>query len=95
MIKLVNPNNVNKYSSNFHSDPPTFNILLQFMESQIGMLESIEKNNSVNKTNQNINLNSNNNKFKNSNITTQPQVKVFHTQLNSIKVMTIIANLNV
>ena len=73
-------NQENQVLSNFASDPPTFNLLIQFMESQIGVLESIEEN--TISINQNSNINSNS-KFKNNNVATQPQIKVFHTQLKS------------
>ena len=57
---------------NFNSEPPTFKILNNFAN----------KNNQ--NSNSNFNVNSSNyGKSKNTNVITQPQVKVFHTQLSS------------
>ena len=68
----------NQVLTNFISNPPNLDLLIQFMEAQIGILESIEENTPTTSIS-----NSNSDKFKNNNVATQPAIKVFHTQLKS------------
>ena len=66
------------------SDPPGFNQLISFVDSQISILESLEENSTKINLNEKLNNNTNNNAFKNSNVNTNP-VKVFHNHIDSSK----------
>ena len=66
------------------SDPPTFEQLISFVESQISILESLEENNNTLNLNEKPITSNNNNSFKNLNVNTNP-ARVFHTQVESSK----------
>ena len=66
------------------SDPPTFDQLISFVESQISILESLEENSSKINFNEKPNNSNNNNTFKNVNVNTNP-AKVFHSQVEPSK----------
>ena len=74
-IASTNPNTAvaTELTQNFNSVPPTFSILIKFIESQISILESIEEN--ITSLVYSV--------FKNNNVSTQPQAKVLHVQANN------------